>query len=292
MKTRNVEFVTKPRETHWVGDGFRVHNFIPSGYHLEMERMTPFILLDYNSKMNFAPSNRPLGVGVHPHRGFETVTIAYKGRVQHHDSSGGGGVIGEGDVQWMTAASGVLHKEYHEKEWSKQGGEFQMVQLWVNLPAKDKMTAPKYQAITNAEMGKVVLENNAGIVEVIAGKYNETEGKASTFTPVHLMNAKLNEGGEATFNFPASYNTALLVIEGNVVINGKEEAPTDNFVLFANDGETFTVKAKDNAIVLIMSGEPINEPIASHGPFVMNTRKEIMEAFADFNQGKFGYLED
>lgn len=292
MKTRNVELVAMPRETHWVGDGFRVHNFIPSGYHLEMERMTPFILLDYNSKTNFPPSQKPLGVGVHPHRGFETVTIAYKGKVQHHDSSGGGGVIGEGDVQWMTAASGVLHKEYHEKEWSKQGGVFQMVQLWVNLPAKDKMSAPKYQAITNAEMGKAVLENNAGIVEVIAGNYNETKGAASTFTPIHLMNARLNKGGKASFNFPAHYNTALLVIEGNVTINGTEKAPTDHFVLFANNGEAFTVEAADNAIALIMSGEPINEPIASHGPFVMNTRKEIIEAFDDFNQGKFGYLED
>ncbi|WP_369049006.1 pirin family protein [Tenacibaculum sp. UWU-22] len=292
MKKRNVELVVKPTQTHWVGDGFKVHNFIPSTYRLEMERMNPFILLDYNSKINFAPSQKPLGVGVHPHRGFETVTIAYKGRVQHHDSSGGGGIIGEGDVQWMTAASGVLHKEYHEKEWSKKGGEFQMVQLWVNLPAKDKMAKPKYQAIPNTEMGKVVLENNAGVIEVIAGNYNEVKGKANTFTPIQLMNAKLNKGGEATFNFPFNYNTALLVIEGNITVNNSEKVPTDNFVLFANDGETFTITASDKATVLIMSGEPINEPIAAHGPFVMNTRKELIQAFEDFNQGKFGYLED
>ncbi len=149
MKTRTVELVASPREPHFVGDGFRVHNFIPSGFRMDMERMDPFIMLDYNSKFNFSPSETPRGVGAHPHKGFETVTIAYKGKVQHHDSFGGGGVISEGDVQWMTAANGLLHKEFHEEEWSKKGGEFQMVQLWVNLPAKDKRTTPKYQAIKN-----------------------------------------------------------------------------------------------------------------------------------------------
>jgi hypothetical protein len=292
MAQKNVELVVAPRGTHWVGDGFRVQNFIPSAYHLEMERMTPFILLDYNSKYNFPASDSPKGVGVHPHRGFETVTIAYKGKVQHHDSSGGGGIIGEGDVQWMTAASGVLHKEYHEKEWSKQGGEFQMVQLWVNLPAKDKMSPPKYQAITNAAMGKAVLPENAGVIEVIAGNYNGVKGPASTFTPIHLMNAKLNKGGTASFSFPAIYSTALLVIEGSVTVNYTEEAPVDHLVLFENNGETFVVAANENAVVLIMSGEPIHEPIAAHGPFVMNTRQEIIQAFDDFNKGRFGYLED
>ena len=167
-----------------------------------------------------------------------------------------------------------------------------MVQLWVNLPAKDKMSAPKYQAITNAEMGKAVLENNAGTVEVIAGNYRETKGKASTFTPIHLMNARLNKGGKADFNFPANYNTALLVLEGEIMVNGSKKAPTDHLVLFENEGETFTIEAAENALVLIMSGEPINEPIVPHGPFVMNTRREILQAFEDFHQGKFGYLED
>lgn len=292
MTQKNVELIAAPRDTHWVGDGFRVQNFIPSAYHLEMERMTPFILLDYNSKYTFPASDSPKGVGVHPHRGFETVTIAYRGRVQHHDSSGGGGIIGQGDVQWMTAASGVLHKEYHEKEWSKQGGEFQMVQLWVNLPAKDKMSPPKYQAITNASMGRATLPNNAGVVEVIAGNYGEVKGPASTFTPVHLMNAKLNAGGTASFSFPARYNTALLVIEGSITVNNTETVPLDHFVLFRNEGETFIVTADENSVVLIMSGEPINEPIAAHGPFVMNTRQELIQAFDDFNKGKFGYLED
>ncbi len=288
MKTRTVELVAMPREPHFVGDGFRVHNFIPSGYHLDMERMTPFILLDYNSKYHFPPSEIPKGVDVHPHRGFETVTIAYKGRVEHNDSNGGGGVIGEGDVQWMTAASGVLHKEFHETEWSKTGGEFQMVQLWVNLPAKDKMSAPKYQAIKNADLGRYTFDG--GEVEVIAGEYNGAKGAASTFTPIYMLNSKMKKGAKLEFCFPENYNTGLLVIEGSISINGTEKAPTDHFVLMANDGEVFSIEASEDAIVLVLSGEPINEPIAAHGPFVMNTRKELVEAWDDFQAGKFGQL--
>lgn len=190
-----------PREPHFVGNGFRVHNFIPSAYRLDMKRMDPIIMLDYNSKYYFSPSKTPRGVGVHPHRGFETVTIAYKGKVAHHDSSGGGGVISEGDVQWMTAASGVLHKEYHEENFSKMGGYFQMVQLWVNLPAKDKMSNPKYQAIENATINRYQIENNGGEIEVIAGKYKNIKGAASTFTPIHLLNAKLKKELKRIFIF-------------------------------------------------------------------------------------------
>lgn len=292
MSTKTVELVASPREPHFVGDGFRVHNFIPSGYRMDMQRMDPFIMLDYNSKYAFPPAKTPKGVSVHPHRGFETVTIAYKGRVAHHDSSGGGGVIGEGDIQWMTAASGVLHKEYHEEEWSKQGGDVQMVQLWVNLPARDKMSTPKYQAIKNDTINRYYLEDNAGEIEVIAGEYNGVPGAATTFTPIHLYNARLKAGANVDFSLPATYNTALLVIEGNVTVNGTEEVPTDHLALMANDGDTFTIQASDNAVVLVLSGEPIREPIAAHGPFVMNTRQELIEAFNDFNEGKFGYLED
>lgn len=292
MKTRTVELIASPKEPHFVGDGFRVHNFIPSGYRLDMQRVNPFILLDYNSPYKFPPSSQPKGVGVHPHRGFETVTIAYKGKVAHHDSSGGGGVIGEGDVQWMTAASGVLHKEYHEEEWSKTGGEFQMVQLWVNLPTKDKMSSPKYQAIKNKEIPRKVLEDNAGEIEVIAGAYKDVQGVASTFTPLHMMNAKLNKGGKVDFDFPAHYNTVLLVLEGSIEINGSEKTPTNHLALMANDGENFTIEASEDSVVLVLSGAPIDEPIAAHGPFVMNTKEELMEAFNDFNNGKFGYLED
>ena len=291
MATKQIELVMAPGVPHFVGDGFRVHNFIPGRSRLSMKRMDPFIMLDYNSKYYFSPTEQARGVGVHPHRGFETVTIAYKGKVAHHDSSGGGGVIGEGDVQWMTAASGVLHKEYHEKEFSKAGGDFQMVQLWVNLPAKDKMSAPKYQAIENKHIPIFDLGEN-GKIEVIAGEYQGLKGAASTFTPVNLLNAKLNKDGKATFSFPANYNTALLVLEGSVVVNGNEHVALDNFVLFENNGELIDIQANEQAVVLLMSGEPIGEPIASHGPFVMNHHLELVQAFDDFNQGKFGYLED
>ncbi len=290
MATKKVELIAAPKPAHFVGDGFRVHNFIPSGYHLDMKRMDPFIMLDYNSKFHFSGTDTPRGVGVHPHRGFETVTIAYQGRVEHGDSSGGGGIIGQGDVQWMTAASGVLHKEFHETEWAKEGGIFQMVQLWVNLPAKDKMSPPKYQAIKNSEMKNVDLGEN-GFIEVIAGEFNGGKGPATTFSPVNLMNAKLKSGGKAEFSFPANFNTAALVIEGNIIVNGEEKVPTDHLVLFQNEGESFTIEATEDSIVLILSGEPLNEPIYPHGPFVMNTREEIIQAFDDFNKGKFGYLE-
>lgn len=292
MKTKNIEVVVAPREPHFVGDGFRVHNFIPSGYHLDMERMDPFILMDYNSKFHFPPSEKPKGVGVHPHKGFETVTIAYKGKVAHHDSSGGGGVIGEGDVQWMTAASGILHKEYHEENFSKTGGDFQMVQLWINLPSKDKKSKPKYQGITHENVKTYELENKGGTIEVIAGKYKDVLGSASTFTPVHLYNARLNQSTTADFNFPANFNTALLVIEGSVKINGSETINQDHFVLFENQGEHFTVEGLEKSVVLVLSGEPIKEPIAAQGPFVMNTREELIEAFKEFQMGKFGVLED
>ncbi|MDM1040751.1 MULTISPECIES: pirin family protein [Empedobacter] len=290
MNTKKIEAVIAPREPHFVGDGFRVHNFIPSGYHLDMRRMDPFIMLDYNSKFHFPATDKPKGVGVHPHRGFETVTIAYEGSVSHHDSSGGGGTIHQGDVQWMTAASGVLHKEYHAEEFYKQGGIFQMVQLWVNLPAKDKMSTPKYQAIEHKDIPTVEVEN--GFIEIIAGEYNQTKGVASTFSPVNMLNAKLNEGGKANFSFPANYNTVLLVIDGEVKVNNQEIVPTDHLLLFTNEGEDFSIEATENSVVLILSGEPLNEPIASYGPFVMNTQEQIREAFEDFNNGKFGTLED
>jgi hypothetical protein len=290
MSTKQVEMVLAPKQPHFVGDGFRVHNFIPSGYGLTMERMDPFIMLDYASRYHFPPTGKPKGVGVHPHRGFETVTIAYKGSVAHHDSAGGGGEIKEGDVQWMTAASGVLHKEYHAESFCASGGDFQMVQLWVNLPAKDKMSTPKYQAIENSNIPKIKVDG--GIVEVIAGAYQEHKGAASTFTPVNMLNAKLASGGSAEFSFPSNHNTCILVIEGEVILNNTEDVPLDHLALFKNEGESFTMKASQDSIVLILSGEPINQPIAAHGPFVMNTREQIMEAFQDYELGKFGELAD
>ena len=287
---RSIEKIVAPPPVHWVGDGFRVHGFLPHGP-LNAERMSPFFLLDYNAKYNFPPSTNLLGVGPHPHRGFETVTIAYKGKVAHHDSRGGGGVIGEGDVQWMTAGSGLLHKEYHEEQFNREGGEFQMVQLWVNLPAKDKMTEPKYQAITNAEMGRFELPDG-GSVEVIAGEYNGVKGPATTFSPVHLYNLKPKAGTSLSLSFPASYTTAILAIEGSATLNDEKKLPTNNLAVFENDGEDFTITADEDSVLLLMAGEPLNEPIAQYGPFLMNTNAEIAQAIDDYQQGKFGYLAD
>jgi quercetin 2,3-dioxygenase len=287
---KNIEAIFPPPPPHMVGDGFRVHNFFPNSQ-IGKKRMSPFYLLDYNSKVDFSPTDHPRGVGVHPHRGFETVTIAYHGRIAHHDSAGNSGVIGEGDVQWMTAARGLLHKEYHEEEFSKRGGLFQMVQLWVNLPAKYKMTPPKYQEITNDKMGKFRLLGDRGLIEIIAGEYNGVKGAASTFTPMHVFNARLKKAAQAEFNFPSNYNTGILVVDGKAIINDQPVA-TDHFVLFKNEGDLIDIKANDEPILLIISGEPIDEPIAQYGPFLMNTWKELEQAVEDVNAGKFGVLED
>lgn len=289
---KNIKAILPPPAFHMVGDGFRVHNFFPSNAGIGLNGMSPFFLLDYGSKWIVTPSEKPRGVGVHPHRGFETVTIAYRGKVAHHDSAGNSGVIGEGDVQWMTAGAGVLHKEYHEKEFSKKGGIFQMVQLWVNLPAKDKMTPAKYQAIEHKDITRVILDDGKSIMEIIAGEYRGQKGPAFTFNPVNLFNAKLKQGGKADFSFNKNYNTGMLVIEGEVKINNLKSAPEDNFILFGHDGEDILIEAAKDSIVLILSGEPINEPIASNGPFVMNTETEIKQAYEDFYNGKFGNLED
>lgn len=292
MTIKKVENIIAPPAPHMVGDGFRVHNFIPHLEELTRERMNPFILMDYNAKIEFSPRKDPRGVGVHPHRGFETVTIVYKGKVAHHDSRGNSGVIGPGDIQWMTAASGVLHKEYHEEKFSQQGGEFHIVQLWINLPAKDKKAEPNYQTIVNNQIPKVELPDNAGQIEVIAGNYQDTKGIASTFSPMHLFNAKLNKGGSAEFSFPADYNTAILVVEGSIKINNNDLVPTDYFALFENKGETFTIQAVNKATVLVLSGKPIPEPIAAYGPFVMNNVAELKQAYLDLAAGLFGKLKD
>ncbi len=275
-----------PPDPHYVGDGFRVHNFIPGVPEMTMQRMDPFILLDYNSKYYFSPSENPRGVGIHPHRGFETVTVAYKGKIAHRDSAGNHGVIGEGDVQWMTAASGILHDEFHEKRFSKTGGDLQMVQLWVNLPAAYKMSKPKYQAITKSNLGKFKLPDNGGLIEVIAGEYSGVKGPAFTFSPVNLIKATINKEKSADFSFPAKYNTAILVIEGEVKID-ENIIPVNNFALFTNKGEDFTIESIEKSSILILSGEPLNEHIAAAGPFVMNTRQELVQAYEDYESGKF-----
>jgi redox-sensitive bicupin YhaK (pirin superfamily) len=289
METKEVAAVLDPPAANMVGDGFKVHNFFPKGHRL---KMSPFFLLDYNAKMEFPPQNEPRGVGVHPHRGFETVTIAYHGAIAHHDSAGNSGTIYPGDVQWMTAASGILHKEYHEETFSKAGGVFQMVQLWVNLPSAYKMSKPKYQAIKHGEIGFYELPGDGGRVEVIAGKYQGIKGAANTFSPMEMYNARLNAGGTASFDLPENYNTGMMIIAGEILINNKTLAKADQFVYFNKEHRAIEVKALEESIVLVLSGAPIHEPIAQYGPFLMNRPEEIQQAISDYNQGRFGFLEE
>jgi redox-sensitive bicupin YhaK (pirin superfamily) len=242
---RSIKAILNPPTAKMVGDGFKMHNFFPNGYRL---KMSPFFMLDYNAKMDLPPSDAPQGVGVHPHRGFETVTIAYHGAISHHDSAGNSGTIYPGDIQWMTAASGILHKEYHEEEFSKTGGPFQMVQLWINVPAKFKMTEPKYQGLKGSELAYFELQGDAGRVEVIAGSYSGISGLATTFTPIEMYNVRLNPDGEVNFDFPANFNTAFLMISGRITVNGTEQAELNQLVHFSNDGTEVTVKALEESV--------------------------------------------
>jgi hypothetical protein len=288
---REIEGIYTPPGLHWVGDGFRVAGYF-TGIPDAVRKLDPFLLLDYHPTYNYAPSKQVRGVGVHPHRGFETVTLAWQGSVEHHDSTGGGGVIGPGDVQWMTAASGILHKEYHEPNFSRAGGPFQMAQLWVNLPAAHKLAAPRYQPLLADQMGIVPLPNGAGTARVIAGDYRGTQGPAKTFTRINVLDAMLNSGGTLDLAFPARDNTAVLVMKGNVVINGASAAKANDFVLFKNAGERIAITAGEDAQLLVLSGEPINEPVVQYGPFVMNSEQEIVKAFRDLESGTFGHLAD
>ncbi len=288
-KYRSVEEVLSPSTSHMVGDGFKVVNFYPGGGTFG-GRMSPFYLMDFNPEYHFTPTTVPRGVGVHPHRGFETVTIAYKGSVAHNDSTGNSGVINPGDVQWMTAASGILHKEYHETEFARRGGAFEMVQIWVNLPKKHKMSSPKYQPILSEQKGLFEIDNGKGIVSVIAGEYNGIKGPAQTYSPVEMYDIRLSENAEAGFNLPATFNTGLLVVEGEVIINETDTAREHQYIQFKNEDGEIKIKASKNSILLLLSGDPINEPIVAYGPFLMNTKEEIQEAINDFNSGKFGTL--
>lgn len=288
---REIEAIYKAPDLHWVGDGFRVAGYfsvIPDA----ARKLDPFLMLDYHPAYEYAPTTKPRGVGVHPHRGFETVTLAFQGSVAHHDSAGGGGVIGPGDVQWMTAASGVLHKEYHEEAFSRKGGVFQMAQLWVNLPRAHKMAAPRYQPLAAQQMGRVTLPDDAGSVRVIAGEYDGVRGPALTFSPINVYDAHLNAGGSVEFTFPARQTVAILVMKGDVVVNDGTSARLNDFVLFRNVGERISIAATTDAQLLVLNGEPIGEPVVQYGPFVMNTAREIQQAIVDLNAGKFGYLAD
>jgi quercetin 2,3-dioxygenase len=285
---KSIEKIILPPAPHMVGDGFRVHNFFP-GKAGELKRMSPFFLIDYGSKINFPPTEKQRGVGVHPHRGFETVTLAYYGKVAHHDSSGNSGVIEEGGVQWMTAGSGVLHKEYHEKEFSIKGGLFQMVQLWVNLPAQYKMTQPKYQGFTRSDLARFEFEN--GVADIVAGEFMGVKGPAKSFSPLTLFTLRMQKGASLNCNLPENFNTGFIIVEGTCSIHS-ERVEENSFVLFKNDGTEIQVDAAEDVILLCMSGEPIDEPLVPYGPFLMNTEDEIREAYDDFRKGKFGVLED
>ncbi|XZI54004.1 pirin family protein [Clostridium perfringens] len=287
-KLRTIENIFKAPEPHMVGDGFRVSQYIPTGIK-SMERLSPFLLLDYNAPYYFKPSETRLGVGAHPHRGFETVTIAYDGKVEHHDNKGNHGIIGPGDVQWMTAASGIMHKEYHETEFSKNGGIFHMVQLWVNLPKDKKMIEPKYQPLLKEEMGVLKLDNDKGEISIIAGEANGVKGPANTFTNINLYNINLKNYGNTTLSEPKNFNTAILILKGEAKVNEDKICKEGDFIVFENvEGEILLESLTEESLFLVLSGEPINEPVVSHGPFVMNTLGEILDAYEDFRNNKFG----
>ncbi|HAT1621339.1 TPA: pirin family protein [Raoultella planticola] len=273
---------------HWVGDGFPVRSLF--SYQTHGEPLSPFLLLDYAGPHHFPAGSGRRGVGEHPHRGFETVTIVYSGEVEHRDSTGKGGVIGPGDVQWMTAGAGILHEEFHSAEFTRTGGELKMIQLWVNLPAKDKMTQPGYQSITADVIPAVELPNKAGHMRVIAGRYEDIVGPAHTFSPLNVWDLQLNQSQEITLHQPDGWSTALVVLEGEIVVNGEDNAREGQLVVFSQKGETLHLAARSHAKVLLMAGEPLQEPIVGYGPFVMNTKTQIAEAVRDFNSGRFGQI--
>ncbi len=278
---------------HWVGDGFRVHGMF--SYNQDAPLYSPFLMLDYGAPHHYSPNaGKPRGVGTHPHRGFETVTIAYRGEVAHSDSSGGGGIIGEGDVQWMTAGSGIVHNEFHSEAFSQSGGDMQMVQLWVNLPAKDKMTAPTYQAITQASIPHVTIDEpftSAGSVRVIAGEYAQRSGAASTFTPMNVLDVHIKANQTLLLSQPEGWTTLILVQSGTVSVNGAAPTGAAQLLVLSRSGTDVAITASADAQLLLLAGEPINEPVFGHGPFVMNTRQEIIQAIDDFNAGKFGQIQ-
>jgi hypothetical protein len=273
---------------HWVGDGFPVRTLF--SYNTLGEGASPFLMLDYAGPANFAPARRRRGVGEHPHRGFETVTIVYQGEVEHRDSTGAGGRIGPGDIQWMTAGAGILHEELHSQEFTRRGGTLEMVQLWVNLPAKDKMVAPGYQTVVEADTPSVALPGQAGTVRVIAGVHAGQRGPARTFTPMDVWDIRLRTDGVANLDLPEGRNVMLVVLRGTVLVNDKQVAREAQMVLLDRSGTEVRVEANNEATVLLLSGEPIEEPIVGYGPFVMNTAEEIEQALTDFRGGAFGRL--
>ncbi len=285
---KKLAFIQSQDQGHWVGDGFPVRSVIT--YHERTAELSPFLLLDYAGPMEFTPTDRRRGVGEHPHRGFETVTIVYSGEVAHRDSTGAGGTIGPGDVQWMTAGAGIVHEEFHSPAFAKSGGRFEMIQLWVNLPAKDKMTPPGYQGITTTQIPRVELADGAGAARVIAGRFDGAEGPARTFTPIDLRDVRLNAGGRASFEVPEGWTTALFVLRGKVRLGSGEEIGEAHLACLERAGTTFNVEALEDTVLLFLNAEPIDEPVVGYGPFVMNTQDEIRQAIADYQSGRMGRL--
>jgi redox-sensitive bicupin YhaK (pirin superfamily) len=288
MAMKRVTGTYSAPRPHWVGDGFPARSMF--SYNTHGQHLSPFLLLDYAGPYTFAPSDTPRGVGQHPHRGFETVTIVYEGEVAHRDSTGAGGTIGPGDVQWMTAASGILHEEFHTPEFSKRGGTLDMVQLWVNLPAQDKMGAPGYQTLLDAQIPSVELPEGAGRVRIIAGRFDGHAGPARTHTPMNVWDIRLRQGHHAELPVADGRTLALVVLKGTVRINGGQPVGEAQLVTFDRSGEDVFVDADSDATVLLLSGEPIDEPVVGYGPFVMNSQAEIAQAVNDFNSGRFGQI--
>jgi quercetin 2,3-dioxygenase len=285
---KKLQRIQRSTERHWVGDGFPVRTLL--GYSNLGAAISPFLLLDYAGPAEFPPTRKRLGVGEHPHRGFETVTIVYSGEVEHRDSSGGGGKIGPGDVQWMTAASGLVHEEFHGGGFAQRGGMFEMVQLWVNLPAKDKMSPPRYQNILNSQIPTTNLPNGQGSVRVIAGEFDGLAGPARTFTPIHVWDLRLASEEPINLAVPEGYTTLLVVLKGSVHINGAETIEAAEVGLLDRAGDHIRIESAQNATVLLLCGEPIDEPIVGSGPFVMNNAEEIRQAIADYQSGKMGHM--
>ncbi|NUT89253.1 pirin family protein [Pseudomonas corrugata] len=283
-----IGLYTSPRP-HWVGDGFPVRTLF--SYDNLGKHISPFLLLDHAAPNEFTPTTERRGVGQHPHRGFETVTIVYQGELEHRDSTGSGGKIGPGDVQWMTAASGIIHEEFHSEAFARQGGFMEMVQLWVNLPAKDKMAPAGYQTLLKNDIPNIELKDDAGRLRLIAGTFEGQQGPAKTFTPIDVWDIRLNAGKSLTLDLHEGRNTALVVLHGTVQANGRERIEAGQLALFDRAGDQLTLHANNDAVVLLLSGEPIDEPIVGHGPFVMNSEQEIHQAFNDFHSGRFGQMD-
>lgn len=282
---KKLAFIKRSNGRHWVGDGFPVQNIF--SYRDIHEEMSPFLLMDYAGPAQFEPTEKRRGVGQHPHRGFETVTIVYDGQVSHHDSTNAGGTIGPGDVQWMTAGSGIVHEEYHGDDFARAGGVFEVVQLWVNLPARHKMAQPGYQGLTREQTPEVALPDDAGAVRIIAGEYQGVRGPARTFSPMNVWDVRLSAGGRARFILPEGHTTAVFVLHGAVGVGDVHTIRPAELAVMQREGNELELSAQQDTVLLLLNGEPLHEPVVGHGPFVMNSWEEIDQAIDDYNHGRF-----